>query len=261
MPPDQMSPTFRVAVGTDPNTQVIGPAVHGRAADYHHIKVFWGAVHNGAASDKAGSPVYDKVLQVRYLYPGSGDYLDVAVKRWPAEGGEPVITDPERFNRYREVLEKYESKAEQKAQGTPLAVLNLDPHEIATLNGKQVETIEQLADVPDNYLGNLGMGGRTVRDRARAFMEATAGNAPLARMQAENDGLRADLDAVRNKLADMAQQQDDARRDAETRRDARTDEARAKHEAETHGREEGKARVEGEAKASQQSQQQPHRKG
>jgi hypothetical protein len=218
--PENMSPTFRVAVGTDPNTQVIGPAVHGRAADYHHIKVFWGAVHNGTASDKAGSPVYDKVLQVRYIYPGSGDYLDVVVKRWPADGGEPVITDPERYNRYREVLEKYEAKADQKAHGTPLAVLNLDPHEIATLNGKQVETIEQLADVPDNYLGNLGLGGRTVRDRARAFMEASAGNAPLAKMQAENDGLRADLDAMRNKVAELAKDREDAKHEAETRRDA-----------------------------------------
>lgn len=225
--PEHMSPTFRVAVGADPNTQVIGPAVHGRQPDYHHIKVFWGAEHNGAASDKEGSPVYDKVLQVRYLYPGSGDYLDVVVKRWPADGGEPVITDRERWNRYREVLEKYESKADQKANGTPLAVLNLDPHEIATLNGKQIETIEQLADVPDNYLGNLGLGGRTVRDRARAYMEASAGNAPLAKMQAENDGLRADLDAMRNKVADMAKEREDAKHEAETRRDARADEARA----------------------------------
>jgi hypothetical protein len=223
---ENMSPTFRVAVGTDPNTQVIGPAVAGRAADYHHIKVFWGAQHNGAASDKAGSPVYDKVLQIRHIYPGSGDYLDVTVKRWPADGGEPVITDPDRYNRYREVLEKYEAKAAQKAQGTPLAVLNLDPHEIATLNGKQVETIEQLADVPDNYLGNLGMGGRTVRDRARAFIESAAGNAPLARMQAENDGLRADVDAMRAQLGDMAKLQADARRDAETRGEARVEEAK-----------------------------------
>jgi hypothetical protein len=226
MTTENMSPTFRVAVGTDPNTQVIGPAVHGRAADYHNIKVFWGSMHNGAASDKAGSPVYDKVLQVRHIYIGSNDYLDVAVKRWPADGGEPVIIDPDRYNRYREVLEKYEAKAAQKAQGTPLGVLNLDPHEIDTLKGRQIETVEQLSDVPDNYLGNLGMGGRTVRDRARAFIESAAGNAPLARMQAENDGLRADVDAMRAQLGDMAKLQADARRDAETRGEARVEEAK-----------------------------------
>jgi hypothetical protein len=228
--PDQMSPTFRVAVGSDPNSQVVGPGVYNKVTDYHQIRVFWGAVHNGAASDKQGTPVYDKVLQIRHLYPGSGDYLDVAVKRWPAEGGEPVLLDPQRYARYREVLEQFERNDKIKQQGTPLDVLNFDPATIANLKGKQIETVEELSDVPDVAIGALGTGGRSIRDRARAFIEASAGNAPLAKMQAENDGLRADLDLLRDQMRELTQQRDDAKRDAETRRIARADEQHARDE-------------------------------
>jgi hypothetical protein len=222
--PENLSPTFRVAVGTDPNTQVIGPAVHGRAADYHHIKVFWGAVHNGTASDKAGSPVYDKVLQVRYIYPGSGDYLDVAVKRWPADGGEPVITDPDRYNRYREVLEKYEAKADQKAQGTPLGGAEPRPardrHAQRQAGRDHRAARRRARQLPRQPRAWAGAPCATGRGRS---WRATAGNAPLARMQAENDGLRADVDAMRNKvgLATWRRTQADAKRDAETRGEAR----------------------------------------
>jgi hypothetical protein len=45
-------------------------------------------------------------------------------------------------------------------------------------------------------------------------------------MQAENDGLRADVDAMRAQLGDMAKLQADAKRDAETRGEARVEEAK-----------------------------------
>src|SRR4051812_14558207 len=120
---DQFSPTFRVSVGTDPNSEVVGPNLTPRTPDQHFVKLGWGMAHDQTASDKAGKPIYDKTLVVRHIYPGSHDYLDVIVKQWPHGGGEPVIVDSIRLARYAELISKFEKRAKITDVGTPLSAL------------------------------------------------------------------------------------------------------------------------------------------
>lgn len=204
MTDQQFSPTFRVSVGTDPHSEVVGPSLTPRQPDVHFIQLAWGAEFNQVASDKAGKQVFDKSLVVRHRYPGSHDYLDVIVKTWPAGGGEPVIVDNIRLSRYAELIAKFEAKAKISATGTPLSALNLDPAQIANLQAASVDTVEALAEVPDAHLDALGHGGRQLRERAKVLFAIRDDNAPLEQLRAENNALREQLGTVKESLAETS---------------------------------------------------------
>lgn len=199
---DQMSPTFRVQVGTDPNSEVVGPSLTPRQPDTHFIKLHWGSSFNQVESDKAGKPISDKTLLVRHIYLGSHDYLDVEVLRYPHGGGEPIIVDSIRLARYNELIEKFQKKAKISETGTPLAALNLDPATTDNLKGSGIDTVEALAEVPDVALGALGMGARQLRERAKALFAIRDDNAPLEQLRAENNRLRDQLGAATEELAE-----------------------------------------------------------
>jgi hypothetical protein len=199
---EQFSPTFRIQVGTDPNSEVVGPNLTPRQPDTHFVKIGWGTSYDQAASDKAGKPINDKTLVVRHIYPGSHDYLDVEVKRYPHDGGEPIIVDSIRLSRYAELIERFEKKAKITASGTPLAAMNLDPATIANLQGSNIDTVEALAEVPDNHLDALGHGARALRERAKTLFAIRDDNAPAEQLRAENNKLRDQLGVVKEELAE-----------------------------------------------------------
>jgi hypothetical protein len=60
-------------------------------------------------------------------------------------------------------------------------------------------TVEMLADVSDANLS--WMGARGMRDKAKAWLEQAKGGAALSKLQAENESLRADLDAMKAQIA------------------------------------------------------------
>lgn len=201
------TPVMRVAVGTDPNTQVVGYQLPGsvRQADYKTFKLRWDAAHNGSASEAEGRPIFDKVLMLTLLYPGTSDQLDVEIKRFP-DGAKPIVTDRGRYEMFKDSIDRFEANGNASESGTPLALINLDPATIANLNGMGIKTVEQLSDVPDSALDSLKTGGRGLRDRARAFIEASAGGAPMARLQAENEGLRGDVQELKRRLDEFAEE-------------------------------------------------------
>jgi len=202
MPEEQWSPAFKVTVGTDPNSEVVGPSLTPRQPDIHFVKVGWGSSFNQAESDKAGQQIHDKTLLVRHLYPGSHDYLDVEVKRFPHGGGEPIIVDSLRLSRYAELIDKFEKKSKMTDVGMPLAALNLDPATIDNLKGSGVDTVEALASVPDNYLHAIGTNGRQLRERAKAIFAIRDDAAPLEQLRAENNKLRDQLGVATEELAE-----------------------------------------------------------
>lgn len=189
---------MRVLVGADAMATEMGQV---GAPAYAHVQLRWDAERNGFASEQQGRPVFERVLVLRHIYPGTTDTLDVQVKRFPDEGA-PVVLDPKRYEMFRPVLERFERDGAAAASGTPLSTINLDPAQIATLQASGVQSVESLADVADAVLDRLGMGARGMRDRAVAFFAALQGNAPIAALQSENERLVAEQADQRQTLAE-----------------------------------------------------------
>jgi hypothetical protein len=157
------------------------------------------AMESPAASRAQGRKVFDRVLMMRNHYPGSRDTLDRELLRFREGSDAPTVVDEDLWPEYRAVAESWMDKQGAAANGTPLALLNFDVAQIAELRAAGLGSVEMLAEVPDSALRNFP-GARGMRDRATAYLDAQKGAAPLAKVQAENDAMRAELEALRQEL-------------------------------------------------------------
>jgi len=154
--------------------------------------VFYKATElNEAKSLEAGRPVHDEVDLVKIIIPGQRD--SVVAK-----------ADYGYQSRFPKQWAQYKAKADQIGSGTPLSEVTwLSLAQVADLRAMNVHTVEQLANLPDSS-AHVFMGFQGLKQRAAAFLEAAAGNAPLLKLQSElesRDAKIAELEAAVAQLA------------------------------------------------------------
>lgn len=159
------------------------------------------AVENEAKSRETGRRVFERALVMRQHYPGAKDYLDREMLRF-RDGFPPVIQEPELWLKVSEHAEKWMANQDAAAAGTPLAVLNCNIAEIATLKAAGIGSVEMLAALPDAGL-RVVENARQLRDKAQRFLDAASDAAPLAKAEAEAAELRAQVDEMRQEMAEM----------------------------------------------------------
>jgi hypothetical protein len=95
---------------------------------------------------------------------------------------EPV--NDEHKARWPEQYAAFKAGREAPLEGTPLAAWpKMSRARVEELAYFHIRTIEQLAQVDDGRLQNLGMGARQERESAKLFLEVAAkGAAPLERL-------------------------------------------------------------------------------
>lgn len=92
---------------------------------------------------------------------------------------------------------------EEPVDGTPLAAWpGVNPAQADRLKLIYVRTVEDVAALSDQDLDRVGMGARSLRDKARAFVAAKKGEAVVAEAMAEKDKIIADL---MQKVADLTE--------------------------------------------------------
>ena len=141
--------------------------------DKLRVRFFVDAVKHDKKSEEAGRAIYYDQEFIQIIIPGSRDIstyaLDEHYKKrfakhyatWKAAGG-----------------------GEQKIDGTILAELPwMTKSQIAELNYSNIQTVEQLANLSDT-LAQQFMGNFKLRERARNFLAAAAGEAPALKLQA-----------------------------------------------------------------------------
>lgn len=141
------------------------------------------------ATEKEGKPVeiFANVLYVRINIRGS-DRNEV---HRPA-----TEADKRRFPFAWQEFNRGESARER---GVALQMLGLDAPILRQLAAKNVFTIEDLCEVSDNNLQNLGLGGREMRNRAQAYL-----NQHRAATQS-SVALEAQQDVIAQQSAQLAQ--------------------------------------------------------
>lgn len=82
--------------------------------------------------------------------------------------------------------------------GTPLSALpGMNPSKVEEYKFFKIITVEQLADANDN-LGGKFMSFQQDKQRAKAFMEVAANNAPIEKMNEELAKRDAELEELRS---------------------------------------------------------------
>ena len=106
--------------------------------------------------------------------------------RWPAQ--------------YRAFKEGLEAPLE----GYPLTEYSaLTASKVAELRHLKIKTVEQLAELTDTAISRLGMGGREMVKKAKAFLEVSTDAAAAQKYVVENERLSNEIDLLKEQIAEL----------------------------------------------------------
>lgn len=156
-----------------------------RPADQKYVRFYSRPKKNDEKSREEGRPVFEPVEYVEIFTPGDKD---------------TIVDRPVRnIDRYAwaDKYRAFRMGKSQESAGTPLSEWGgVTPERAIEYAHFKIKTVEQLAEVPDGNLPNLGMHARAEREKARGYIAVMKGNSPLAEMQAKNEALLKRLEAL-----------------------------------------------------------------
>ena len=143
-------------------------------------------VMHPAKSREAGRAIYEERDFVRIHVPG--DKTTVCV--------EPMHEI--NMFRFKSRYEKWKAGQAEAVTGTPLSALpGMSPAKVEEYKFFKIVTIEQLAEANDQ-MGQKFMSFQGDKQRAKAFIEATKGNAPIEHMNNELQKRDAEIENLKS---------------------------------------------------------------
>lgn len=162
---------------------------HGTDAGLY-VQFYLEAVKDEEESVAAGRPIFiDK------------EYIKII----PVGDKNTVICEPvteEYKMRWPQQYAAFKNQQHQPQEGTPLDQWPpLTKSQMMTLKSVNVHTVEQLANVSDGNLTNLGMGARDLREKAIVYLKNAEGSAGTLALQHQLNQAMKQIDALKNQLA------------------------------------------------------------
>lgn len=172
------------------------------------LRIWRDAAPNNFLTGSHGRPVFDDVIFVEVIAPGSQGSTPVfEVKRTFHEdmNMEPLFgMQYEQFKKYIVDFERGEDNDKTLA-GTPLKEWSeISRTFAASLKVAGIHSVEALASLPDGNLSVVGPDGRTWRTKAQAFLEQAKDSSHATRLAAELQNMRDEREHMRKEMADMA---------------------------------------------------------
>lgn len=143
-------------------------------------------IQDHVATASAGRPIFKQEERVEIIMPGNP--YTRPVRR---------VTDEDK-QRWAQEYEAFIKGQNIALNGTPLEewpILNRAM--IAELKALEIHTVEQLSELSDLAIQRVGMGGRALRDRAKAYMDDAVAVALQQQTDAENAKLRSEMEAMK----------------------------------------------------------------
>lgn len=129
---------------------------------------------NESASKECGVHVPLRATFIEITGHGSKDCSEFIAEEWlPRKRAEASrgAYNMEWVEHFEKQYEGWKKGHEVPRQGTPILTWqSITPEQNARLRALNYQVIEDLAALPDNALGTLGLDGRVIRDMARAWL-------------------------------------------------------------------------------------------
>ncbi len=157
---------------------------------------------NADVTTETGVQTYDSVL-IAVIAPIGMPKSNVhrEIERVLPDG--KVKVNSEYAAKYAEAVKLYKAGVGSEATGTPLRdLIGMTPATIMNLKTRGVHTVEMLADMPDGAGSEL-MGFWEFREKAKKHLELREKNAPMVRMEAIEEKHKAEVDNLKQQLADL----------------------------------------------------------
>jgi hypothetical protein len=151
-------------------------------------------------SEKAGRPIFKTVTHIHIITPGEKDDHDEEVKFENDEARERGIDKKGYIKDYPKEWDAYTRKQEAPIEGTPIDQWPnpaLDAARVAGLQALNIRTVEQLAELSDNGLTQVGMGARKLQNQAKTWLKAAEGAAVQNELVAINQKLENEIASLK----------------------------------------------------------------
>jgi hypothetical protein len=149
-------------------------------------------VEDAAASAEAGRPIFKDQEFVEIIAAGNANNI---VQRKASN---------EDRQRFRQQYEKFKAGDGDALIGTPLSEVTwMTRSQVEELAYFRIRTIETLAEVSDEVCGRV-IGLYDLKRKAKAVLEASDKAAPLTALQAENETLKNQVDAMKQQIDELA---------------------------------------------------------
>jgi hypothetical protein len=152
------------------------------------------AVLDQGASAAAGRPIYRDVEFVKIIVPGVVTNVHVKIvgqtekARWPRE------------------YEAFRVGLEQPVEGTPIEEWPiLTRAMVKELKHFEVRTVEELGNLSDVALQNIGMGGRALRDQAKAYLSEAERLKLNTQLTRDNELLQSRIAVLEAQVGELGQ--------------------------------------------------------
>ena len=159
------------------------------------------AIEDRSASLAAGHYVAKDVDYAVIMRPGSRDKLEKEAIVWLSElraKDQKNEIPPTWFPAFQASFKAWKDGEEEPVNGTSVKLFPvLTPSQLKTLQSAGIKTIEGLAQIPDQDLGILGIGGLNLKLKARAWLEQAVDKGKLAE---ENASLKTQMTQMQEQL-------------------------------------------------------------
>ena len=161
-----------------------------------HVEFYNKAVEIPFESSKAGRPVFKDMVYIRITTPGIPimNTIDRAIRE----------ADKIRFPKHWDYFER--TQGQSGIVGTPVEQWPfLSKAQAEEMKGAKFYTVEMIANASDQQIGSIGMlGGMAplaMRERARAYLNAAAGNADKEHTASELAKAKQEIEDMKKQMA------------------------------------------------------------
>lgn len=182
-----------------------------KTADGSALRIWRDSAQNKFLSEKFGRPIFDEVIFVEAISPGSRDSTPVfeVERKYASEMAHPEPKIGSKYAEYRQYIDDFKKAetSDQSLAGTPLVQWpEMNRTLVATLKANNIYTVEALANLPDTRLIVVGPDGRTWREKATAYIESAKGSAYATALAAQLEVARADKADLQAQVTALANQ-------------------------------------------------------
>lgn len=182
-----------------------------KTADGAALRIWRDTAQNRFLTEKFGRPIFDEVILVEVIAPGSGNSTPVfeLERTFDENMGHPEPLRGAKYEELKQFIEDFKKTengvGDGSLSGTPLEQWSeMTRSLVATLKAQGVYTVDALAALPDGKLNVVGPDGRTWREKAKAYLENAKGGAYATELAAKVENLSTELLAGQEREKAMA---------------------------------------------------------
>lgn len=169
-------------------------------------------VEDRSASESEGKLVYKDVIFAIVTPAGTRDRLEKVAEEWIVgleEGAKQERIPSSWPEGYRRKLESFKNNQEVSVDGTPIQhMTTLSPAQVKNCLNANVRTIEDLASATEEAMSRIGMGGRDLKQKAKAWLDAVDAKGKPAQelndLRVKNADMETQLEALTKTVGELS---------------------------------------------------------